>query len=652
MYLTHALRAITRAVVSAADPFFKYVSLLLTGNGPNNGQNNTFLDNSTNNYNITRNGTPTQGTFSPFGDNWSNYFDGSSDYIRRAGAGVLTASGDVTIECWIYPLSSSVIGIFDGGPNESAILRNYPANKICRQNDEGGGASFTVTTNQWQHFACTFTGGNIKVYINGSLNASGTYSSTYGAGSNFDIGTINTGGDGSFNGYISNFRVTKSILYTTTFTPSTTPLTAITNTSLLTCQSNRFIDNSANNFTITKSGDVSVQRFSPFNPSAGYTPSAVGGSARFATTSNTTANLSATLTGASAMTTWTIEMFSYAETSSINDQVLLGPWTPNLIRVSGSTLQVYLSGGDRFSISGALPINQWNHLAICCDSTNLRLYINGVRVATAAIPNLSISMASVVLGAQATNSTANDRWPGYISNFRVVNGTALYTNATYIVPTAPLTAITNTNLLLNFTNGAIIDNAMINDLETVGDAKTSTTISKFGGSSMYFDGTGDWLTSRNTDNIPATGNFTIEGWIYRNTAGLGIRQDIVNQHLDATLGRVSISIDANNKINFFQGVSPSNVLIVGTTTMAANQWYHFAVTRVGTTFTVYLNGTSEGTGTSSQNVLQIQLVVGAINSAGTYIGNLNGYLDDLRITKGYARYTANFTPPTAALPTF
>mgnify|MGYP003349823598 CR=1 FL=1 len=59
------------------DPQFDYVTLLLNGDGTNGGQNNTFLDSSTNNFTITRNGNTTQGSFSPYGNLWSNYFGGS-----------------------------------------------------------------------------------------------------------------------------------------------------------------------------------------------------------------------------------------------------------------------------------------------------------------------------------------------------------------------------------------------------------------------------------------------------------------------------------------------------------------------------------------------------------------------------------------------
>jgi hypothetical protein len=88
-------------------------------------------------------------------------------------------------------------------------------------------------------------------------------------------------------------------------------------------------------------------------------------------------------------------------------------------------------------------------------------------------------------------------WNGYISNYRFVKGRAVYTS-NFVPPIAPVTAVANTSLLCNFTNAGIIDNAMMNNLETLGDAKISTVQSKYGGSSMFFDGTGDYLSFTNT----------------------------------------------------------------------------------------------------------------------------------------------------------
>ena len=76
------------------DPYFKYVTLLLHGDGTNGAQNNTFLDSSSNNFTITRNGNTTQGTFSPYGSNWSSYFDGTS-YASISGGVTNVGTGDI-----------------------------------------------------------------------------------------------------------------------------------------------------------------------------------------------------------------------------------------------------------------------------------------------------------------------------------------------------------------------------------------------------------------------------------------------------------------------------------------------------------------------------------------------------------------------------
>ena len=68
------------AGVQAPDPYFEYVTLLLHGDGTNGAQNNTFLDSSANAFSITRNGNTTQGSFSPYGVNWSGYFQNANGY--------------------------------------------------------------------------------------------------------------------------------------------------------------------------------------------------------------------------------------------------------------------------------------------------------------------------------------------------------------------------------------------------------------------------------------------------------------------------------------------------------------------------------------------------------------------------------------------
>ena len=111
MSLHHMLRAAAGNSAGPSDPNFENVTLLLTGDGTNGAQNNTFLDSSTNNFTITRNGNTTQGTFSPFSQTgWSNYFDGSGDYLTTAtsASGFSFGTGDFTIEFWMYPTVAQV----------------------------------------------------------------------------------------------------------------------------------------------------------------------------------------------------------------------------------------------------------------------------------------------------------------------------------------------------------------------------------------------------------------------------------------------------------------------------------------------------------------------------------------------------------------
>jgi hypothetical protein len=640
-------RQFTVTTTSGEGALFANNVLLIHADGTNNQNNHAFLDSSNNNFTITRYGNATQGSFSPFSQTgWSNYFDGDNDTLRMSG-NVLSGAGNVTIECWVYPETTSVVGMFDGGPNQAGVIRNYPGNSIEEQGS-GTAATFSLTPNTWSHFAATFNNGVIKVYVNGVNTGNGTYTGDYTVGTNFDIGGINGGADGDFKGYISNFRVTKSIVYSSNFTPSTTPLSAIANTTLLTCQSNRFIDNSNNAYAITRNGNPLIQVWSPFAPTAAYSTANVGGSVYLDGSGD---YLSAPDNAAYDFGTgdFTVESWIYPTTAS-GVRILVGHYSGSdgfsLELTNTNTLTLWLEGSTIATSTGTVTANAWNHVAVSRSGTSLRLFINGAVDGTATnSTNISGSTSALYISSSASTPGAGV-FTGYMSGVRVVKGTAVYTGA-FTPPTAPLTNIANTSLLCNFTNAGIFDQTAKNILETIGDAKISTSVYKYGTGSVVFDGTDDRLLIPTSPNLAfGTGNFTIEAWVNRTASG-SVTHFIDFRGSNNNGSNPVFYWQTNNYLYYTNDNSSGDNQIQSSNAITSSSgWVHVAIVRSGTTLTVYVNGVASGSVTYSTNVLGGNPVTigNRFNNSGAYAG----YIDDLRITKGYARYTSNFTPPAAA----
>ena len=209
----------------------------------------------------------------------------------------------------------------------------------------------------------------------------------------------------------------------------------------------------------------------------------------------------------------------------------------------------------------------------------------------------------------------------------------------------------NVSLLLHMdgANGSttFTDNSNNNYTVTAnGNAQISTAQSKFGGASGYFDGNNDFLSiPSNTSNAIGTGNWTIETWIYTQTTS-GSR-GIVGMSI-VSLNQGIIIRQDGAKIRYW--VNGYQNIITSSSNIAANTWYHIALVRNGGTTTLYINGVANAT----SNITPVfgtntNYVIGKTYTNYDLEGFL-GYIDDLRITKGIARYTSNFTPPTAPFP--
>ena len=675
--MTGILLSLLGGKVSAVpDPYFEYTTLLLPGNGTNGAQNNTFLDASTNNFTITRNGNTTQGTFSPFSQTgWSNYFDGNGDELN-AGSNAAFAFGTqaYTVEFFVYKLAAAVsgdcyvfndtsggFGVFD--PNNLQITTRAGSSIIT--------SGTTVPLNQWSHVVAVRSGtsaNQTSIFLNGTRVANGTDSTNWTVTGPLKIAGISLSGY-YVTGYLSNVRVVKgTAVYDptlTTLTVPTAPLTAISGTSLLTCQSNRFVDNSTNNFAITVNGNTSVQAFSPFNPTASWSAATYGGSGYFDGNGD---YLSVASSGAQPQGTedWCIEMWIYLTTISTTTDT---PWievsTNNGVQIYTTTSGTVLAFGiygignvTTYTLPSGIT-NAWNHFVFTRSSNAWRLMHNGVLRAN------GTSSASLSTGTMSIFSRgASNYSTGYCGLTRVVRAsipteyqTSSTTNGTsiYTVPTAPATTTSqgatsgDVELLLTFTNAGIYDATSKNDLETVGNAQISTTQSKWGGSSMAFDGTGDYLVgpANNFYNF-GTGDFTIECWLRLNATSSAMMIASTNYNSVTGAGGwafiyrgdiSSLSLSVNSNVTYTKSWSPST-----------SNWYHVAASRSGSSLRLFVDGTQIGTtSTSTDNVSGSSTIVVAGNLGGGTNLVLNGYLQDLRITN-YARYTSNFTAPTSPFP--
>jgi hypothetical protein len=217
------------------------------------------------------------------------------------------------------------------------------------------------------------------------------------------------------------------------------------------------------------------------------------------------------------------------------------------------------------------------------------------------------------------------------------------------VPNDPNFAFNSLLLHGDGTNGSttITDSSLRPKTVTAfGNAQISTAQSKFGGSSIAFDGTGDYITAApNPEFSFGTAAFTIEMWIRANAFS------DVNVWFDTRLGGASslgivIFTNSSGQIVVYSGATA----FITSTGVSTNQWYHIAVARESNTLRLFIDGINSGSATIANNFSDQNFFSGKTNEAASNF--VNGYIDDLRITKGVARYTANFTPPTAPFPDF
>lgn len=597
--------------------------LTLQNRGAHNSS--TFVDNTVGNV-VTRSGNASSGTFTPYGNNWSAYFNASTDFLTAGAAFPSSTATTFTIEAWIYmtsaPVSGGNISGLVGDMNSGGTL-NYisfgplAARTLSLYWYTGTGTfcngSTVMNLGQWYHIAISVNAGVIKMFIDGvsdTLSGTTTLTNRSGTTSGITVGSYTTS---YFLGYVSNLRIVNGYsLYNANFTPQTSPLNPVTGTNFLIARSNRLVDNSPTAYSLTKGGNTTVSRFSPFSSytvTPYYSTAFNGSSDYLSIATNAALDFS---TGS-----FTVEAWVYP-TSLATDWFIISATGSGGLFVGYAT--GFGFGWGRTAVAwdyrpGTLTTNTWQHVAVTRNGTSMYVFVNGTQAGTTQTlaTAYNLGTTSTTVGSQGANYYLN----GYISNLRVTKGVALYTGA-FTPATAPL-AVT----------------------QSAGTGIAALTAIPTNGNSVYFNGTTDYLTAGSSSNLAlGAGNWTVELWMYPTT--VAVAQNII---LDWR------SSNNNQPVLYLVNAQPTwrvnaaSQIAAGTVT--ANVWTHLALVKNSGTTTLYLNGVSVGSFTDGVTYINDSLQIGKAWDANYW----NGYLSNVRIVKGVAVYTGAFTVPTSPLTT-
>jgi len=645
-----------------------YTTALITTSGSTGG-NSTITDSSSSSHSITVGGNTAQQSFSPYrSGGYSTYFDGTGDYLTAAADTSFDfGSGDFTVEFWTYPTTipsgeGGLVTLYEYGSDRRSWYVAFDGSKLELRLSTSGTSADTIinsatgvfSANNWYHVAMVREGNNITGYVNGVSVATDTHSGAVYSNSTDPVivGSVGTTlGGAEYEGYITDLRVVKgTAVYTADFTPPTERLTAITNTSLLACHLPYLADGSTNNHTLTPNGNVSTKPFAPYDYSE-YAVGDHGGSIYFDGSGDflEVPHSSDLNLGPST----TIQFWLYIGDGTETNAGIIGKWesagTGNrqyILFKSGASINLYWSTDGSASAYSTLTTftnikNKWSHFAITYDNTTLKVYLNGKQVTTQTVSIASSPSDSTNIGRNGEGNTGYIE--GYISDLKI--STEIVYTTDFTPPTSPLSLDTNTKLLLKGQGAVIIDKAQ-GSTQLVGNTTASTAQYKYSTSSVYFDGGGDYIILDPEVANFGTGDFTIEMWLYPTESSNAIFRKTTSTG-SASPPSVSVYVSGTTPLVGVNSGSADGTWITASSSFTNNAWNHFAITRESGAVKIWIDGSSAGSATRNVNVSNTTTFrLGQWRSSSE---DYKGYIEDFRITKGLARYTANFTPPSATL---
>ena len=377
-------------------------------------------------------------------------------------SGTITAIGtqDFTIECWVYLLANRsahqrIFGNEDGAFDSNTLNMRFTPNTTIEMYygpSPGNVTSDTLSESRWYHIAMSYSDNVARCYVDGK-----EFGRIYG---NYDLGnttmfiggTYTVGGE-NFNGHVSNARlIVGKGIYPENFKPPMRELEVTPETVLLACQSKTDkLEERSGNTTLSATGILhSASELTPGLltpvPKAGA-GSAITGSVEFDGNGDYLQFNGSTAPNPIDFGTgdFTVEAFVY-HLGGTDDTIIsdASGWT--FTYGVGGELRFYMANGDNIVDANTNFLsNQWVHVAVVRNSGTLVFYQNGTAVGSHSYSHdISANGSATQIGKYHSGTVQN--WKGFISNLRVVQGTALYTED-FIPPTRELKKVPNTVLL-------------------------------------------------------------------------------------------------------------------------------------------------------------------------------------------------------------
>ena len=615
------------------DPYRGSVALHLTGNGPAGGNNNVFADSSPNNISIVRSGSATQGSFSPFliqdhapynpaVHGASAYFGTSNtDNVYAASNTALNIlTNNFTVEFWVnwtaWTGEQRIILMGQSGSSAIEIGRGTGSDILQVYTNTSLKISYpwSPAVGAWHHIAVVRTGtgsGQLVLYINGVNVATGTSADSI-SNNNFFVGGLNWAAGYNTQGHISNVRVINgTAVYNSNFTPVMRPFGTLTN-NLLT-----FSEEFSNSYWTAQSAVVGLTTNAAIAPDG--TPSAT---LLVPSTSSAGQNIAGLHDSAAGVNTFSIfaksagyryiQCFHSRSAGGDSGYVTFDLTTGTVTNSSVWSGSVVDVGNGWYRL-----IATTSSLAGASANSNVRWAFTDGSASRAPVFTGNGTSGIYVWGAQAELASSVGNYTPTPANFR----------------TAPA-------LLLNFANAAVVDSAGAQNFTTVSNATISSS-SKYGSGALTFNGTSDYLQSPAVGlNAFGASDFTIEAWISFNSVAAG---QLVSA---GTGGQTNAYYWQYYSSQLQFGVQAVGSVTVVNWTPTANTWYHVCVMRQGTNYYQFINGQQVSVASYTQTWVDGPTYIG-YGGAGYF----NGKMDDVRITRGVARYSfSGFTPPERALP--